>query len=382
MIREYFYEESTGTTSGTGAGVDKVTLSEAAVTGDEWFYFATCAANHGDATPLEIYFTPTDGTSVISHHISPKDIADYWSCPLIGIDVAFANTVQQYLSLTNDITGGAGYNIREASILTLKKHALDEYAGGAGASASTSSTSYTALQTLTFTPPTAGDYLIFAAASVNKDETTANCNVRMAIDGTPYADATIRMSSASYWIPFFDHAVVNLSAASHSITIDGKVTTTGTLNLLYNTIIALRLDTFPWYSTTASRSEVTTTSGSYQTPINPSVRLSTQPMWMLSSCLGRRGSATTSHKQRTLYDSTTIQETSNEPAIASAEHCHMAQSVFTPSGVEHTASGQYSTDGAGITVAGKSESVITFVQLEDDATVKILCGSILGASIL
>jgi len=143
----------------------------------------------------------------------------------------------------------------------------------------------------------------------------------------------------------------------------------------------LRLDTFPWYQTNASRAQVSTTLTTYQTALNPSYRLQEKPMWLLSSCLGAKD-ASTWHYHRTLFNSTTIHETNNEGATGTAENCHMAQSVFTPSGVEHTSSSQYKGDGVGIATAKQTETVITLVQLESDATVRILGGTILGAQIL
>lgn len=394
MNREYQYAESTSPTSGTALYEQKVNLSFTGTQGDQWFVIGTQAINHDLVGSYQAGVLDDNNASIalFQNDIIPKDAADYHSCPVLGLTPALgsgANNFNHTLYLAQ--SGSNSYIIREASLLAIKKINGDLFAGATvnespTGGSTTNTAGYDAIATLTVPAGTATqNYLVLSGCAATKDTTASNYNIRMTINGTPYSDATMRAVTAGNQQPFFDHAVVSL-AAGDTVSIEAKSSTSGTVTLDYTTIIAFPLDTFPWYKSTASRSAVTTTSTTYRevptddTPIISDL-IQNKPLWVLSSCLGTRGGATVTHYQRTMWDTTQLQESNNEPPVASGENCHMAQTVVTPSAGYHEAYTALKSDGVGITTATKSEAIVTMVQLSDNATVRVLGKTnVLGAT--
>jgi hypothetical protein len=83
----------------------------------------------------------------------------------------------------------------------------------------TSSTTYQDKTTLTFTPPSAQDYLIIASALVRQESTSYAVYTNLDVDGTSYAEKIYRPKDSTGYVPFFVIKDINLSAASHSIKI-------------------------------------------------------------------------------------------------------------------------------------------------------------------
>jgi hypothetical protein len=86
--------------------------------------------------------------------------------------------------------------------------------------ASTTSTTYQTRTTLTFTPSAVDDWVVLAFAEVKGSSTSYAALARMRIDGTVEAESTVVPCAATDYRMFSAMKIVNLTAASHTITVD------------------------------------------------------------------------------------------------------------------------------------------------------------------
>ena len=233
-------------------------------------------------------------------------------------DIVFDGAAASYTPRTsNDNTGGDNWSSRPAIILdkrnlTAASHTVKSRAWGSGtvsgggaagngiafwsittpqwttgASATSSSTTYTDELTLTFTPGTQQDYLVIASMSniyMNNQTTEGWCN--LVIDSVEYAyNREVGFSCASSYgrPPVSFMKVINLTAASHTVKIQVKAnagTSTITMNNL--AIIAIPLAALTYQSNEGTASQ-TTTSQTYSTAASVSVTASNKWYMIIAS---------------------------------------------------------------------------------------------------
>ena len=128
---------------------------------------------------------------------------------------------------------------------------------------STTSTTYQDKVTLTFTPPTAGDYIIIADAEVAGSSTFYNAKACLNVAGTVYQELIYRVKATTNWYPF--NALKRLTLSSQ-ITIKIQYSSSNTAATAY--IRNARLIVFKLPSEyTESEARTTTTSTSWQSKV-------------------------------------------------------------------------------------------------------------------
>lgn len=156
---------------------------------------------------------------------------------------------------------GEESEIKELSSFALRMESGDEQNYDETDYTTTSST-YQDSGSLTFTPSTAGDYIIVALAQVKHSAVSGQCPIRLNVDGTSYQNVRSYARGAGWWKQFTMAQVVNLDATSHTIKIQFAETASGTTTVARTRIIALRADNFDnvYYDQTESTYSTTSTS--------------------------------------------------------------------------------------------------------------------------
>ncbi len=195
----------------------------------------------------------------------PKDITDYISGGAIGIDTFSSSPEEQTYKIqyrTNNAAGTA--RIKEAKIFAIKLAADDEYSESETRN-TTTSTSYQNKTTLTFTPATAGDYIIIASATLDGSSASYDWRAQLDIDGTAYSNSNIETVNSANRYLWAIVKRVNLNEASHTINIQYSSENAGaTAGIAHARIVALRADRFSNNYYAESETRNTTTSTSFQ----------------------------------------------------------------------------------------------------------------------
>lgn len=148
--------------------------------------------------------------------------------------------------------------INESRSLVMEMDPLDEYASGAGF---TTSASYAAKCTLTFTPGTTGDYLILCSGRAKIDTTSRKLWIKAVHSGTDYSECRMRVGHVDDLRPWCSMFKLSGLSGSQTITIEVKPNTGGDrVDLVQGEIYALRLDTFPAYYYAENRAQQTSPS--------------------------------------------------------------------------------------------------------------------------
>jgi hypothetical protein len=142
--------------------------------------------------------------------------------------------------------GGFGtMYIRRARITAVRlSDYYDYYASGSEGLSSTSLTSWQDKTVLTFTPSTAGNYLIMATAKINLNTATNGYQpaIDFTIDGIEYGFWQAGLSASSDYLTFATMINASLSAASHTLRIAYRTTSaTYTANIRDARIVAVKL---------------------------------------------------------------------------------------------------------------------------------------------
>ena len=162
-----------------------------------------------------------------------------------------ADTATKALSIT--ITSGGGTS------------ATYQFASSDGES-STTSTSYTNKTTMTFTPNSSDDWIIFAFAEFKESSTSYRAGVQFAIDAAVAQDSDVAPKDTTDYQSFMGMKVVTLPAASHTFSIDYKTSNAGGTAYIRNArIVAVRKVALELYSNDGgdTGSDLTTTETDY-----------------------------------------------------------------------------------------------------------------------
>lgn len=138
-------------------------------------------------------------------------------------------------------------DINYSHSLALMKVPSDEYAEQL-TEQTTSGVAYQTAQSLTFTPATTGDYIIFAQCYGAIDTAGRIMNLRLDVDGTTYMARKMQAAGLGSTLERRTHGwlkKVNLDATSHTIKIEFNSQTAGTTVRCGDiTILAMRFDSF------------------------------------------------------------------------------------------------------------------------------------------
>lgn len=183
-----------------------------------------------------------------------------------------ASPAQQTFSIEYaDMVGTEITGISDAVLVAVKADAADAYASNASTLSTTSGTYQDAL-TLSFTPPSAGDYLIFAYADTGCSNTNI-MQVRLFDGAASYGELTPRRRQNGTWVPWTVAVRRTLSGAQtwkiQHISLSPGNAESRVRNLW---LVAVRLDAgFESHAYAESLTETTTTAAADKVTINASV---------------------------------------------------------------------------------------------------------------
>lgn len=266
--RQTQYAESTGESTTTSTSYqDKTTLTFTPDDNSTYFIFGSWLhTSSSTARQVIANMLRTSGTPVTFNELNERNYhtAEYRSGFSLGVDAFGASPGSQTYKIQYKSDNAAGTaKIKEAKLLALKMDAADQYAESLSRSTSTS-TNYTDKTTLTFTPATTGDYLIFAEAQLDTSSNNRYAIVTLDIDGTEYSTQQLAMRDTTNKAYFGAIIKKSLSNASHTIKIKWKISASSTIGIANARIIALRADAFANVYYGENDSRTTTTSTTYQ----------------------------------------------------------------------------------------------------------------------
>ena len=270
--RQTYYAESLGEDTTTSATYgDKATVTFTPDASSDYYLFWSCLVIC-DSTSEDAYtrlYNSTDAvvlaeqnqehrTTSGTPYRASHGIAKYTS----GGSPASTSFKIQYRSEV----GGTSTRIKEARVLVVKAHADDEYAESLGADTTTSNSYVDTACSLTFTPASQGDYLIFGSADAKTSSSGDVWYLKMVDSASADVGEMIGVTrDATNFNPYTVMVKQNLTAASKTFKFQFHRTAAGTITLQNQRILALRADAFDNVYYAEDRSRATTTSTSYVT---------------------------------------------------------------------------------------------------------------------
>ena len=268
-VQNYYSESTAESTTTSTTYQDKTTLTFTPDANSTYLIMSSWL-NQMSSTSYYSYtkLTRTSGTAKDFNELiyRPKDATDYIAGGAIGIDTFTTSPTSQTYKIQYRSTNASGTaRIKQAMIFAIKLNDnVDKYAQ-AETRTTTTSTTYVDKTTLTFTPDTAGEYIIFASATLDGSSTSIDSKATLNIDGTLYSTINIETNNATNKYPWFVVKKVNLTSASHTIKIQyASETTSNTTGIAHARIVALRADRFLNNYYAENETRATTTSTSYQ----------------------------------------------------------------------------------------------------------------------
>ncbi len=239
---EVSYQESLTSSQTTSTTYqDKVSISFTPQTTADFAIIAT-AEVQGSSTSYQAKAQLTvNSTTYQELAYRVKDTTDWY--PFDGLKRLTLNGGTNYevkiQFCTNNAAGTA--NIRNARLLILSLQS--EYAESEGLS-TTTSTSWQDKATLTYTPPSSGDYLVIATANYRGSSTNYDVYVQLTQDGTTITSSNGRPgtgTTANYYT-FGVMRKVTLDTSQHNFKIQYRSSSTsGTSGVNYAHVVAINL---------------------------------------------------------------------------------------------------------------------------------------------
>jgi hypothetical protein len=272
--RQAFYQESLVESSTTNQDwVDKCTLTFTPDANSTYWILASWshtsdATAGGDRSQTRLYSVESDiafNTGEMRPHelTSPQD---YINAFALGKLTFGASPAPQNVKIQYTMYGSVTTKIKDARLLVIKADAADQMAEATGWSSSSSQT-YQAKATLTFTPGSSGDYLIIAAAQIASDANgDATCFQLNHVTGASvYGDRIWYCVDGWDNHPFAAMAKLTLANSAQTFRAEYKTGTASVLAWVGDArILALRLDKFDNSYFASNYAVQATTAASYQ----------------------------------------------------------------------------------------------------------------------
>ena len=248
-VRKYYFQESTAQTTVTSSTYqDKVALTFTPKENSRYLIIASWAMKSGWVARsvygklIRSSGTPKDFNEIIYR---PKDLADWIDGSAIAVESYGASPgPQTYKIQFKGQALDATASIENARIVAIELFDEDVYEQDELRS-TTSLTAYQNKKTLTFTPATAGEYIIIATATVDGNSTSYDFLTRLNIDGSLYQSQNIEPYYTGSRYPWVIMKKVNLTAAPHNITIQyASENGAASAGIAHARIIALRANKF------------------------------------------------------------------------------------------------------------------------------------------
>lgn len=262
VARQNYYAESNSSSSTTSSTYqDKTTLTFTPDDNSDYFIFWTASLS-GASTSTDNNAKLTNTTTSTDLSIVNIEAQDTLNRHNVGGVVRQQFTTghgaQTYKIQYNSEGGVNSVSIQDARIWAVKASSLDQYAESNTDSTTTSAT-FQDKTTLTFTPATAGYYVIIAMAEHNVNSTTNAAELALDVNGTDYyVQSQVQQDNTNYrtWTAI---KVENFAASSQTIKIQYRSLAGSTVTIRRARIVALRVTAFNGINNAEQLTRQTTT---------------------------------------------------------------------------------------------------------------------------
>ena len=365
--RTFEYAESTGeSTTNSTSFVDKTTLTFTPDDNSDYILFWSALIQEADATwrCQARLFDDTDSTELLFVESTRQDPTNDWQ-NIGGIakeTYGASPGSQTYKIQFRSITSARTVKIKEARLFAIKLVAADESAVSEGDSTTTSATKQVKT-TLTFTPGSTGDYLLFASAEFQNSlgGETRRADFDLNHGGTLYGDGGEQGQGSSPWSTFVK---LNLAASSQTFEIRfASGFALNTVTIRRARIVALRLDEFDNSYYGESRGNSTTTSSSYQDKVTLTETPENLQHLVLTGALHGSSGTGESRFVKAIEDAVDLAaETVQDPEFTTEDSQFLVVEKRTPTAASHTWKIQFhSESGTSVSI---EEAAIAVLQLE------------------
>jgi len=283
---QYAAADSESSTSST-AWQHKTTLTFTVNAADTYLILAMAEVKENN-TSANVRTQVTIDGSVMQNTVNyPKTTSDYMTAANAKVVTLSAASHTLYLDYSSSASNRTAY-IRNARIVALRKASLELNNADQGDTGNDITTTMTNYVTTTFTPATAGDYLLIWSGSFTAATTSYYTTIENRLNGVANDTIVLTNNNTGNRRAFLSANMVNLAASAQTMTIAAsKSGGTSVHHLDRARVIAIRLagSRFAGYQSAASDTEATTTSTAWQQKLTKSWSVGTAGNWlMLSSC--------------------------------------------------------------------------------------------------
>lgn len=256
-------QSTTRVTTTSASYQDGITLTWTPAAGAKDYWLLWAAIGDCNSTTIDLkcrFYNSTAASDLCVQNVEPKDTTDRisvfgiakWTSPSTPVSQSFKI---QYASETSGTTSG----VDEMCVVALESHTSDQYIETDAETTTTSST-YQDAQTLTFTPATTGDYLIFAYGEYTNSSASTG-RVQLLVDSVAsFETSPFDLTDTTNYTPWMAVYKVNLDANSHTLKIQYRSNGSATAGIRRRRILAIRLDTLRSLNSDFTATRATTTS--------------------------------------------------------------------------------------------------------------------------
>jgi len=295
---QYAAADSESSTSSTSYQ-HKTTLTFTVNTADTYLILAMAEVKENN-TSANVRTQVTIDGSVMQNTINyPKTTSDYITVANAKVVSLSAASHTLYLDYSSSSSSRTAY-IRNARIVALRKASLELNNADQGDTGNDITTTMTNYVTTTFTPATAGDYLLIWSGSFTAATTSYYTTIENRLNGTSNNTIVLTNNNTGNRRAFLSANMVNLAASAQTMTIAAsKSGGTSVHHLDRARVIAIRLagSRFTGYQSAASDTEATTTSTAWQQKLTKSWSVGTAGNWLMLMSCGLADTSTTYNVQ-------------------------------------------------------------------------------------
>jgi len=312
---EFAANDTEGSTTST-SWQTRTTLTFTPTVADDWIILGFAEYKGSSGSYSTLVRLQVDGADQAALTVEPKDTTDYQSFATVKVANLSAASHTITLQYASESTSATAY-IRNARIVAIRKAAL-EIAGNAADSSVALTTTLTNYVSTSFTPASAGDYLLIASAEASA-RTNYSTQIQAKLGGTVLDECFYESKDNADYYTFASFSVVNCPASAQTLTVTAAKETgsTSAHNIRRARAVAIRLSgsRFTGYQSAVSDTESTTTSTSFQQKATKSWSVTTAGNWLLLSSFRLAGtSASYSAEGRVqVDDATTCAQPLREP---------------------------------------------------------------------
>jgi len=259
--------ESESTISGTTSWQDKAVLTWNVPIADNYLVYATAEITEGATNQYVSAQLTIDGTTYGTTSRNPYNTGNYQTfsaVKIINLNAASHTAKIQYRTSSSPTVA----KIKNARIIAMRigSYYQSTEVGSGGLFGDT----YQDAAVLTWTPSSAGNWLIITNLETYNSDSPRMCYANLLVDGVQYHEGIVRMYGNNDRLPQSTHKVANLGATSHTLKIQVKSSAPSTVYYRNLRLYAIDLDSVgSTYQTQISEAESTySTDTTYQTKVN------------------------------------------------------------------------------------------------------------------